>query len=157
MGFLSSRQPPLLCTFPHPECSFENKGSCQQKEIHHGCLAQGRTFNVSPKMEKRAQQEHCDVGTFFLPSTDRVAHPLLSDYPSPGACWKIIYCTGKWLTTQKPSRHHSGRTDIMLSLRGQRCRQTCSQHNLMLFPEMWHLKFRRGQRAVFGRKHHTSQ
>lgn len=89
--------------------SLWNKGSCQEGESIIA-LARGATFNVSTQMEKRAQ--HNKSATMKGPSLP-LHHPLknydgstqtnLSFWLSitPGACWKIIYCTRRWLTTRK--------------------------------------------------------
>lgn len=72
-------------------------------------LAQSATFNV------RAQMENVHSTTRKWWCTDLLSHPLCFEKVGkefsanpfivvinhPEACWKIIYCTCKWLTTQK--------------------------------------------------------
>lgn len=72
-------------------------------------LAQSATFNIRAQMEN----VHSTTRTWWC--TDLLSHPLhfekvgkeFSAHPfiviinHPDACWKIIYCTCKWLTTQK--------------------------------------------------------
>lgn len=46
----------------------------------------------------------------FLPPIEKLgeehsAHPFVLIIHHPGACWNIIYCTRRWLTTPKLSRH----------------------------------------------------
>lgn len=72
-------------------------------------LAQSATFNVRAQMENVRSTTRTQWCTDLLshpPCFEKVgkefsAHPFIVIINHPGACWKIIYCTCKWLTTQK--------------------------------------------------------
>lgn len=72
-------------------------------------LAQSATFNVRAQMENvhsTTRTQWCTDLLSHPPCFEKVgkefsAHPFIVIINHPGACWKIIYCTCKWLTTQK--------------------------------------------------------
>lgn len=72
-------------------------------------LAQSATFNVRAQMENvhsTTRTQWCTDLLSHPPHFEKVgkefsAHPFIVIINHPEACWKIIYCTCKWLTTQK--------------------------------------------------------
>lgn len=72
-------------------------------------LAQSATFNVRAQMENvhsTTRKRWCTDLLSHLLCFEKVgkefsAHPFIMIINHPEACWKIIYCTCKWLTTQK--------------------------------------------------------
>lgn len=72
-------------------------------------LAQSATFNVRAQMENvhsTTRTQWCTDLLSHPPCFEKVgkefsAHPFIVIINHPRACWKIIYCTCKWLTTQK--------------------------------------------------------
>lgn len=72
-------------------------------------LAQSTTFNVRAQMENVHSTTRKWWWTHLLShplcfekvGNEFSAHPFIVIINHPEACWKIIYCTCKWLTTQK--------------------------------------------------------
>lgn len=113
MGLLSpdTSHPPTP-PLSHPECSFETREAARRGNPS-SLWPRALRLTLAPKwknVHSTSRARWCRDLLFPQPSIEKLgeeysAHPFVLIIHHPGACWKIIYCTRRWLTTQKRSLH----------------------------------------------------
>lgn len=99
-------------TVSHPECSFETREAARRGNPS-SLWPRALHLTLAPKWKNVHSTTtalwYRDLlfpqSSIQKPGEEYSAHPFVLIIHHPGACWKIIYCTWRWLTTQKRSLH----------------------------------------------------